>query len=120
MEPKYRLPDELGGREVMAYRFVHGAAHRWICSVVGLSYTVELPRNQLVEIPPPLPEEPPVGTTVSFFAKGNALDTGLTYKRTGYGWFSIAGVGLNWQQLLVRYPRDCFEMVIHKVKRKST
>jgi hypothetical protein len=121
-EKKYRLPDELGSHEVIVVGGVTGNNWRVICSVVGLSYTVELPRNRLVEIPPPLPEEPPVGTTVSFFPHWAVFPHyGISYKRQSRGhWLSPGSTKeCSWADVIEAYSPSRYEMVIHKVKRKS-
>ena len=96
----YRLCDELGAHPCVQYGVAAGGDWTVIVDPVGGdSYKLTLPRHKLVEVKPPLPEEPPDGSAV-FDKDGDPW----VRKESGDGkpWIH-GGLDLDWSRLNEKY-----------------
>lgn len=88
MSTRYRLPDELGGHPVTVVQphVADSGMRDVIVQLDGESFPAALPMTLLVEVVPPLPPEPPVGSIVAAGYADNPLPI---YRRWDEGWYAV-------------------------------
>jgi hypothetical protein len=94
---RLRLPDELGSAEFETNRRTSYAG-RVTVTVEGVG-EVSFPENVLTDVPPPLPEEPPAGTTVLIRGDGEMRGDCVWHRHAG-GWYGTTWPNqISWRAL---------------------